>query len=183
MTTEGDFVKTWGEEGNQLGNFDKPWGIKIINEKVLVADWRNDRIQIFDKDGNFVDKFGKSGNKEGELFRPSDVTQDDNGFYYVSDWGNQKIQIFDENFEYCGFLRGESTLSEWAKEYINANIDEKEARKTFEPVIPIDDVEPHEESARIESYFWDPTSVVIDNNKNLLILDSNRNRIQIYKIN
>ena len=39
MTTEGDFVKTWGEEGNQLGNFDKPWGIKIINEKVLVADY------------------------------------------------------------------------------------------------------------------------------------------------
>ena len=40
-----------------------------------------------------------------------------------------------------------------------------------------------QKSARIESYFWDPTSVVIDNKQNLLILDSNRNRIQVYKLN
>ena len=183
MTLEGDFVKTWGKEGNEPGNFDKPWGIKIINENILVADWRNDRIQIFDKDGYFLDQFGNSGTKEGELFRPSDVTQDKNGFYYVCDWGNQKIQIFDKYFNYCGFLRGEATLSEWAKEYLDANIDEKKARESFVPIIPIDNLEPHEESARIESYFWDPTSVIIDNNQNLLVLDSNRNRIQIFKIN
>ena len=183
MTLEGDFIKTWGKEGNEPGNFDKPWGIKIINENILVADWRNDRIQIFDKDGYFLDQFGKSGRKEGELFRPSDVTQDKNGFYYVCDWGNQKIQIFEKDFNYCGFLRGEATISEWAKEYLEANIDEKKARESFVPVIPIDNLEPHEESARIESYFWDPTSIIIDNNQNLLVLDSNRNRIQIFKIN
>ena len=50
------------------------------------------------------------------------------------------------------------------------------------PLIKVDEVEPHEESARIESFFWDPTSVVVDETQNLLVLDSNRNRVQIYKI-
>ena len=182
FTTEGDFINSWGKEGNKNGEFDKPWGVKAYGDNILVADWRNDRIQIFDKDGNFIDKFGESGNEEGQLFRPSDVAMDINNYYYVSDWGNQRIQIFDDKFNYCGFLRGEATLSEWAKEYLNANIDEKKARESFQPVINVDEVEPHEESARIESFFWDPTSVLIDKNKNLLVLDSNRNRVQIFKI-
>ena len=65
--------------------------------------------------------------------------------------------------------------------YLNANPDEKRARESFSPVINIDNEEPHEESEPIESYFWDPTSVVIDKNGHLLVLDSNRNRIQIYQ--
>mgnify|MGYP006085910305 CR=1 FL=1 len=182
FTKDGNFIKSWGREGNKSGEFDKPWGIKVYDEIIMVADWRNDRIQIFDKDGNFLDKFGDDGNKESTLFRPSDVAKDKNNYYYVSDWGNQRVQIYNDKFEYCGFLRGEATLSEWAKEYLDANVDEKNARETFCPVINIDDVDAHEESARIESYFWDPTSVIIDKNDNLLVLDSNRNRIQIYHI-
>ena len=52
-----------------------------------------------------------------------------------------------------GFLRGEATLSEWAKEYLDANNDERLARESFVPLIKVDEVEPHEESARIESFF------------------------------
>ena len=182
FSNDGEFIHSWGKEGSGNGEFDKPWGIKIYDETVIVADWRNDRIQIFDKEGNFLDKFGVSGTNEEELFRPSDVALDKNNYYYVCDWGNQKVKIFDEKFNYCGFLRGESDLSEWAKEYLNANIDEKKARESFNPVIKVDEVESHEESARIESYFWDPTSVIVDKDLNLLVLDSNRNRVQIFEI-
>ena len=63
-----------------------------------------------------------------------------------------------------------------------SNNDERLARESFVPLIKVDEVEPHEESARIESFFWDPTSVVVDETQNLLVLDSNRNRVQIYKI-
>ena len=155
---------------------------KRQGDKVLVADWRNGRVQIFDKEGNFLAKFGDSNNEEENLFRPSDVAIDKNNYYYVSDWGKQRIQIYDNNFKFCGFLRGEATLSEWAKEYLDANNDERLARESFVPLIKVDEVEPHEESARIESFFWDPTSVVVDETQNLLVLDSNRNRVQIYKI-
>ena len=182
MTTSGKFLREWGKKGNQDGEFNKPWGIALgNNNEILVADWRNDRIQIFDKNGLFIDKFGRSGTDDGELSRPSGVCVDKDGFFYVADWGNQRVQIFDEKFNFIGKLRGQAKLSKWAKEYLNANPDEKRARESFSPVINIDNVEPHEESARIESYFWDPTSVVIDKNGHLLVLDSNRNRIQIYQ--
>ena len=182
FTLKGDFIRSWGKEGNNEGEFNKPWGIKVYGDKILVADWRNARIQIFDKDGKFLAKFGESEKEEENLFRPSDVAIDKNNFYYVCDWGKQRVQIYDDKFKFCGFLRGESTLSEWAKDYLDANNDERLARESFVPLIPVDEVDPHEESARIESYFWDPTSLIVDNNQNLLVLDSNRNRVQIYKI-
>ena len=182
FSLDGEFIRTWGKEGHGEGEFDKPWGIKVYGDKVLVADWRNGRVQIFDKEGNFLAKFGDSNKEEESLFRPSDVAIDKNNYYYVCDWGKQRIQIYDNNFKFCGFLRGEATLSEWAKEYLDANNDERLARESFVPLIKVDEVEPHEESARIESFFWDPTSVVVDETQNLLVLDSNRNRVQIYKI-
>ena len=131
FSLDGEFIRTWGKEGHGEGEFDKPWGIKVYGDKVLVADWRNGRVQIFDKEGNFLAKFGDGNNEEESLFRPSDVAIDKNNYYYVCDWGKQRIQIYDNNFKFCGFLRGEATLSEWAKEYLDANNDERLARESF----------------------------------------------------
>ena len=107
-----------------------PWGISLDSENnVFVADWRNDRIQKFTSDGEFISAFGKSGYGEGEFNRPSSVVVDSNGNIIVADWGNERIQILNPDGSFKMFLQGEATLSKWALEWLNVNLDEYDARK------------------------------------------------------
>jgi DNA-binding beta-propeller fold protein YncE len=52
---EGNFLKTWGGEGSGPGQFKQPHSIVTDAKGQLhVADRSNQRIQVFDADGNFV---------------------------------------------------------------------------------------------------------------------------------
>ena len=55
FTANGDYIKTWGGTGKESGKFDQPHSI-VINHKGLlyIADRSNQRIQVFDGDGNYV---------------------------------------------------------------------------------------------------------------------------------
>jgi NHL repeat len=51
----GNWVKSWGEPGNQPGQFNTPHSIVVdANDRIYVADRGNRRIQVFDRDGNFL---------------------------------------------------------------------------------------------------------------------------------
>jgi NHL repeat len=51
----GDWVKSWGEPGNGLGQFNTPHSIAVdAKGNVYVADRGNRRIQVFDGDGKFL---------------------------------------------------------------------------------------------------------------------------------
>ncbi len=56
FTKDGRFIKTWGRKGSAPGEFDEPHDIFIggSQSRVYVADRRNNRIQVFDQDGNFI---------------------------------------------------------------------------------------------------------------------------------
>ena len=182
FTASGDYLSGWGEAGDGPGQFNLPWGIAVDSaDRVYVADWRNDRIQMFTPGGEFVSSFGSSGHGDGELHRPADVTVDAEGFVYVADWGNQRVVVFDADGVYQLQLRGEATLSKWAEEYLAANADEFEARKSFDPYPELDVDDPHEVSARTEPYFWDPVSIEIDPEGRLYVLETNRHRFQVYE--
>lgn len=45
-----------GENGEGDGNFVEPIGIKLYNNKIYVADSKNKRVQILDKNGGFINK-------------------------------------------------------------------------------------------------------------------------------
>lgn len=55
FTPDGEWIKTWGGNGKEPGKFDQPHSI-IIDDKGLlyIADRSNQRIQVFDADGNYV---------------------------------------------------------------------------------------------------------------------------------
>ncbi len=52
----GRFIKQWGRRGSAPGEFDEPHDIFIGGSqgRVYVADRKNNRIQVFDQDGNFI---------------------------------------------------------------------------------------------------------------------------------
>jgi DNA-binding beta-propeller fold protein YncE len=52
---DGNWIKSWGEPGNQPGQFNTPHSIAADEQdRIYVADRGNGRIQVFDTDGNFL---------------------------------------------------------------------------------------------------------------------------------
>tara|TARA_B100000676_G_C18052771_1_gene832289 strand:- start:147 stop:1169 length:1023 start_codon:yes stop_codon:yes gene_type:complete len=184
FTNEGEFLLSFGSYGNNNSQLNLPWGITIDNDNnVFVANWRNNRIEKFSDDGKFISQFGKYGNKEGELNRPSSVVVDNKGHIYVADWGNERIQIYNNKGIFITHLRGQATISKWAQEFLDSNLEEASARSkaNLKPSIGQFNNDPHEESSHIEEFFWGPTSVKIHEDK-LFVTESNRHRVQIYNI-
>jgi DNA-binding beta-propeller fold protein YncE len=51
----GNWVKSWGEPGDQAGQFSNPHSIAVdAEDRVYVADRGNRRIQVFDSEGKFL---------------------------------------------------------------------------------------------------------------------------------
>ena len=64
------------------------------SKHLLVCDWDNHRIQVFELDGKFVGKFGTHGSKLGEFNYPFSVAVLSNDQIVVSESNNHRIQIF-----------------------------------------------------------------------------------------
>ncbi len=86
-----------GEESGD-GVFNSPTHIAIDrrNGNVLVADTNNFRVQVFDKDGTYLRKFGQLGDGPGDFSRPKGIAVDSEGHVYVADAAFNNFQIFDD---------------------------------------------------------------------------------------
>jgi streptogramin lyase len=79
FSRDGKFIKAWGRKGTAAGEFAELHGIAIDSAgRLFVADRGNNRIQIFDQDGNFLGDWKQFG-------RPSSVYIDASDTLYVSD--------------------------------------------------------------------------------------------------
>ena len=66
----------------------------MVDEKIYTVKNNFDCIAIFDLFGNFVDEFGKTGDKNGEFDGPQNLEIFGEKIFVV-DTGNDRIQIFD----------------------------------------------------------------------------------------
>ena len=186
FSTNGEYVAGWGERGSQVGSLDMPWGLAVdARGDVFVADWRNDRVQKFSPEGAPLAVYGSSGNCQGQLSRPSAVAVDDQGLVYVADWGNERVQVFAPDGSNVRTLRGQATLSKWARDFFAANPDEWVKREVADlrPDLPDHLTSPDHQSSQTEAYFWGPVSVKLDVNQRLFVSETNRHRLQIYNTN
>ena len=78
FSADGELIRSWGAPGSGPGQFYLPHGVCVTNDdRVLVADRANDRIQIFTLGGEFQEEWT-------HVQRPTDVYIDGNGLIYVS---------------------------------------------------------------------------------------------------
>jgi sugar lactone lactonase YvrE len=94
FSKDGKFIKTWGHHGSGPGEFDQPHDISVGGSKgyIYVADRSNNRLQIFDQDGDFVAAWKQFG-------RPSAIYVSKDDTLYVSDsHSNSTVN--------AGYLRG-----------------------------------------------------------------------------
>ena len=169
FTKDGQVLAKWGQQGSGDGEFDMPWGIGLdADNNVYIADWRNDRIQKFAPDGSFLMAFGESGSEDGQFNRPADVAVDKEGLIYVADWRNDRVQVFDAEGRFITEIIGDATLSKWGITKLDANPDMKMQRDIAQGL-------------EREKFLRGPMGVVVDDQDQVFIVDSQRNRIQIYR--
>ena len=185
FSENGELIHTWGNGGSGDGEFNLPWGITLdTKNRVYVADWRNNRIQKFSEQGEFLNSFCETGDADGQLYRPSDVAVDGNGMIAIADWGNERVQVLYPDGSFSQVLYGESTLSKWAVEWLDSNVDQREARAGSTQIatkLPKQLQSNYHKSSQSESLFWGPVSVVFDAKNRLYVTEHSRHRIQIFE--
>ena len=109
----GNFLFMFGDGGDvepdsAVGLLNNPESAKFSSEgKMYVADLKNDRIQVFDPDGNFLMTWGSTGNGDGQFLTPAGIAIDKDDNIYVTEIGNNRVQVFDKNGTF---------ITKWGKE-------------------------------------------------------------------
>ncbi len=90
------FLFGWGKTGSGPGEFKAPAGLAIDkNDNIYIAEIGNDRVQVFDKNGNFITMWGTKGAGDGQFGNTHGIFVDKNtGWVYVADTANNRIQVF-----------------------------------------------------------------------------------------
>ncbi len=98
-----------GVAGDGPDAFNQPSDVLVApNGDIFVADGHggdsNARIVKFDKEGTFVQAWGKKGSGPSEFDTPHALVMDARGRLLVADRGNSRIQVFDQHGKF---------LAEW----------------------------------------------------------------------
>ncbi|HUA82411.1 MAG TPA: peptidyl-alpha-hydroxyglycine alpha-amidating lyase family protein [Bryobacteraceae bacterium] len=83
---DGKLIKRWGEHGSGPGQLEMPHSLTFDTAgRLLVADRMNNRVEIFDQDGNFIAAWT-------QFSRPSGVFVDRHDVLYVTDSESQSVK-------------------------------------------------------------------------------------------
>jgi len=87
------------------GDFGAPQGVAVDAEgTVYVTDTMNNRVEIFDADGNFISEFGKNGDGPGYFARPKGIAVDSDGHIWVADQIQDRLQVFNREGQLLTFI-------------------------------------------------------------------------------
>jgi DNA-binding beta-propeller fold protein YncE len=146
-----------------------PWGVAVdAADHIYVADWRNDRLLVFDAAGRDLAIIGTAGTEDGQVRRPAGLCIDSVGNLLVAAWGNERVQILQPDGTHLATLYGDATLEKWALEFIEASPDVAAKRQQVSHL-------------EVEKRFWGAVSVRVDNADRLYVAEHSRHRLQIYE--
>ncbi len=92
-----------GGNGTEPGRFNEPWGLCMDRDgNLVVADFGNHRLQVFDAQGSVVRVIGERGDKEGQFEQPTIAWADPDGNLFVADTFNYRVQKLDSKGKFLG---------------------------------------------------------------------------------
>lgn len=81
----------WGATGTGDSQFNQPHKVNVRGTKVIVADKGNNRVQVFDLNGNFLSKYGTAGSGQDNLMLPYEAEFDSLDRVYIADSNNYRV--------------------------------------------------------------------------------------------
>lgn len=158
------------------------------NELIYVSDEAADRISIFNRQGDFLGKWGEHGSGNGQLNRPSGIAFDSEENMYVVDTLNHRVQKFtkDGNFlaKWGTFGTGEGefnmpwgiTIDELGDIYVvdwrNDRVQKFNSDMKF--------LFKFGKSGKGEGEFNRPSGIAVDKDGDIYVADTDNNRVQLF---
>jgi uncharacterized protein (TIGR03663 family) len=137
--------------GAGAGQFQSPQGITVAADgSIFVADSLNQRVQKFDKNGQYVTTIGgPAQSKQPGLFtEPWDVAAAPDGSIYIADTWNHRVQHFNADGAYMNGWGAEGNTS---------------GQATGDPGV-----------------FFGPRGITVDKDGRVLVSDTGNKRVQIF---
>ena len=98
LSEDGTAVRRIGSNGNGNGQFDCPWGLLLVGDRLYVSDHNLDRVQYFSATtGQYIGQFGSEGKGNGQFSTPLGMSTDGKGNILVADYSNNRVQVFTED--------------------------------------------------------------------------------------
>ena len=99
FAADGTLIRTWGGRGDGHGAFTTPHAIWVDRfDRVLVGDRENNRVQVFDRDGTWLDEWR-------DVYHPMKIWVDERDFVFVTDQ-IPRISLFTPDGLLIGRCRG-----------------------------------------------------------------------------
>ena len=146
--------------GNGAGQLSEPRGLAVDAQgNIYVADTGNQRIQVFDAQGQPKLSFGTLGNGEGQFNEPRGVAVDAQGNIYVADTWNARVQKFDATGK---FIKSWGTGNDIGNSRSAMMTDGTEAGNNAAPL-----------------GFYGPRGVAVDAQGNVFVADTGNKRVVV----
>lgn len=104
-TSDRQFADKLTPNINKSGSNFSPHFVTVNNKnEIIVTDFHNHSVKVYNADGEFLFKFGSHGEGNGQFNAPTGVAVDTNGNIIVADWGNSRIQVFDSAGSFLSYI-------------------------------------------------------------------------------
>lgn len=103
----------YGKQPSELLN--SPIGVAADSRgRIFVADSQNRRVLVFNTDGSYVGRLGKTGAHRGQTNFPQGVDVGPDGRIYVTDTERQVLMVFGPDLKFIDEIHGQMPLAVWA---------------------------------------------------------------------
>jgi sugar lactone lactonase YvrE len=107
-----NLIRTIGTAGKkhtltEPGQFSVPTNVALdADANLYVTDMYNNRVEVFDADGNFIRAWGKAGDRPGYFSRPKGIAIDSDGHVWVADAVQDVLQCYTADGQFLMWMGG-----------------------------------------------------------------------------
>jgi sugar lactone lactonase YvrE len=107
-----NLIRTIGTAGKkhsltEPGQFSVPTNVAVdADANLYVTDMYNNRVEIFDADGNFIRAWGIQGDRPGTFSRPKGIAIDSDGHVWVADAVQDILQCYTADGQFLMWMGG-----------------------------------------------------------------------------
>ncbi len=91
------FTRNWGTSGSGESQFNEPTGVVVGGDRVFVMDTGNERVQVFDLDGKFLESWEIPAWRSFSNRYPDAVFDEKEKLLYITSSGTNEVLVYGEN--------------------------------------------------------------------------------------